>query len=41
MDIFCYFTTSHVASVRVIRRNYAHRERNKIQVKKKFELNSI
>ena len=39
MNIFCYFTISHVASVRVIRRNYAHGERNKI--KKKFELNGI
>ena len=34
MNIFCYFTISHVASVRVIRRNYAHGERNKIRVKK-------
>ena len=41
MNIFCYFTISHVASVRVIRRNYAHGERNKIRVKKKFELNGI
>ena len=41
MNIFCYFTIPHVASVRVIRRNYAHGERNKIRVKKKFELNGI
>ena len=41
MNIFCYFTISQVASVRVIRRNYAHRKRNKIRVKKKFELNGI
>ena len=41
MNIFCYFTISHVASVRVIRRNYAHGERNKIRVKKKLELNGI
>ena len=41
MNIFCYFTIPHVASVRVIRRNYAHEERNKIRVKKKFELNGI
>ena len=34
MNIFCYFTISHVASVRVIRRNYAYGERNKIRVKK-------
>ena len=34
MNIFCYFTISHVASVRVIPRNYAHEERNKIRVKK-------
>ena len=41
MNMFCYFTISHVASVRVIRSNYAHGERNKIRVKKKFELNGI
>ena len=41
MNIFCYFTIPHVASARVIRRNYAHGERNKIRVKKKFELNCI
>ena len=34
MNIFCYFTISHVASARVIPRNYAHEERNKIRVKK-------
>ena len=34
MNIFCYFTISHVANAQVIRRNYAHGERNKILVKK-------
>ena len=34
MNIFCYFTISHVASVRVIRRNYDYGERNKIRVKR-------
>ena len=33
MNLFCYFTISHVASARVIQRNYAHGERNKIRVK--------
>ena len=41
MNIFCYFTISHVASVQVIRHNYARGERNKIRVKKKFELSGI
>ena len=46
MNIFCYFTISHVASVRVIRRNYALGERNNIRVKKSssltvFELSSM
>ena len=34
MNIFCYFTISHIARVRVIRRYYAHEERNKIRVEK-------
>ena len=40
MNIFCYFTISHVASVRVIRRNYAHGKEIRFELKK-FELNGI